>query len=109
MVVEETCQEWHVGSLIASFCFLLDSFVVRVLCFLVLFVHVTHWCVSIYAQLLFHKRKNSRLSVECVSIAVDKKMMNMDGSAGENTLGLGQGDDQQMITLADRENCIARL
>ena len=33
----------------------------------------------------------------------------MDGSVGENTVNLGQGDDQQMITLADRENYIARL
>ncbi|CAF4255970.1 unnamed protein product, partial [Rotaria sp. Silwood2] len=36
-------------------------------------------------------------------------MMNNDGTTGGNNVGLTQTDDQQMITLADRENYIARL
>ncbi|CAF3759498.1 unnamed protein product [Adineta steineri] len=35
--------------------------------------------------------------------------MNPDGTTGGNNVGLGQVDDQQMITSADRENYIARL
>jgi hypothetical protein len=36
-------------------------------------------------------------------------MMNSDGTTGGNNGGLGQMDDQQMMTLSDRENYIARL
>jgi hypothetical protein len=35
--------------------------------------------------------------------------MNTDGTTGGNNIGLGQADDQQMITLNDRENYISRL
>ena len=36
-------------------------------------------------------------------------MMNTDGTPGGNNMGLGQMDDQQMITPNDRENYIQRL
>jgi hypothetical protein len=36
-------------------------------------------------------------------------MMNTDGTIGGNNMGLGQADDQQMITPNDRENYITRL
>jgi hypothetical protein len=36
-------------------------------------------------------------------------MMNTDGRTGGNNIGFGQVDDQQLITPADRENCIGRL
>jgi hypothetical protein len=35
--------------------------------------------------------------------------MNTDGTTGGNNMGLGQVDDQQMITSSDRETFIARL
>jgi len=35
--------------------------------------------------------------------------MNTDGTTSGNNMALGQGDDQQMITINDRENYIARL
>jgi len=35
--------------------------------------------------------------------------MNTDGTTGGNNMGLGQADDQQMITISDRENYITRL
>lgn len=35
--------------------------------------------------------------------------MNNDGTAGGNNVGLVQMDDQQMITLPDRENYVARM
>lgn len=35
--------------------------------------------------------------------------MNTDGTSGGNNMALGQADDQQMITLNDRENFIVRL
>ncbi len=36
-------------------------------------------------------------------------MMNTDGTIGGNNVGLGQVDDQQMLTSTDRENYVARL
>jgi hypothetical protein len=36
-------------------------------------------------------------------------MMNNDGTTGGNNMALGQADDQQIITINDRENYIARL
>lgn len=35
--------------------------------------------------------------------------MNTDGTTGGTNMGLAPADDQQMITIADRENYIARL
>ena len=35
--------------------------------------------------------------------------MNIDSTTGDMTAGPTQSDDQQMITVADRENYIARL
>lgn len=42
-------------------------------------------------------------------LLIDINMMNTDGTTGGNNMSLGQPDDQQLITGADREIYITKL